>query len=141
MSDRINFDKSFLSKELTDLLTSDAEYLLLDALYCKLHNDGYYLDGNTEVDDLKWFANKLFVFSKNGLRADRDWEALGKDGQKEWFDLARTCLAVIPVLYERIANRMKVQAQVLKSLEKTSRKNRNRRIREMLLAFDVEEES
>ncbi len=95
-------------------VSREAREMMLDALYCRLHNRGHDLEGNTEKSDLEWFAQRLF----NCLCTDQThWEQLPEvGGRQSWMKMARVALELLPLLMSRIANRCIVQSQAIRQL-------------------------
>jgi hypothetical protein len=55
----LDHQKSFLDDALA-FASLETRRHVADAIACYLHNDGYALEGNTEVTDVDWFARRIW---------------------------------------------------------------------------------
>lgn len=122
-----NRDEHLLTKAV-DWVTAEHKEQLIDALHCVLFNQAGELEGNTEANDVRWLAQRLWQV--HTWKAPGLWEQLPASEQERWIVEARTALSVLPALIDRIAARCRVQAAVLRSLLAYERAERQRQRKE-----------
>lgn len=88
--------------------------MLLDALYCELHNTGYEIDGNTEESDLEWFAQ--VIYTRATSHPNWRWEHESAEERERYHCMARTAVEQLPVLCERMSARLIRQSQLIKAV-------------------------
>lgn len=95
-------------------LSDHDRYLVLDSLFCQLHNKGYELQGNTEQSDFEWFAHIL----AGKIRHDTAnvFERLPAETQEHYREIAKAALETIPALMSRISARFILHSQALHEL-------------------------
>jgi hypothetical protein len=97
-----------------------------DALACHLHNDGHVLEGNTEANDVEWFARNLYERLRDGALR---WENTQPNVQDTYREHARTVLAVLPDFQLRVARRLITLSKVVRDIERAERLQRRGRDR------------
>lgn len=89
-----------------------------DSLACYLHNDGYALEGNTEANDVEWFARTLFDRKNDNPGA---WNVMPEAAKEPYQEIARAVLAVLPAFQLRIAHRLITLSKVVRDIERAAR--------------------
>lgn len=109
-----------LEREL-DFVSREARTMVLDSLYCTLHNHANDLAGNTAETDLEWFAAKLWEWRTH--KPGFHWEQVLTDEEREeWRETARVALEVLPLLMSKIESRCRAYAQAIQTLLAAERK-------------------
>jgi len=98
-------------------ISQEARQMVIDAVYCELHNKGYELEGNTAESDLNWFARELWKTRHDDAPISQ-WEALAADEKLRWLQLADSSLAVLPRLMERVSHRYIAYSKALHTVLK-----------------------
>jgi hypothetical protein len=119
MSDRL--DTSFL-EDAMHYASREARHSVADALACHLHNDGYALDGNTEANDVEWFARTLWERTRE---YDGGWDRQSDELREAWRQTVRGVLAVLPDFQLRVAHRLITLSKVVRDIERSERKQRD----------------
>jgi hypothetical protein len=99
-----------------DHLTREAEHMVIHALACTLHNNGYALEGNTAETDEGWFAAQLWA-TRYGESSSK-FECLAEDERTQWLTIAHAAIAALPRLMARIAHRCVLHSQALRTIER-----------------------
>lgn len=115
-----------LMVELEETLAGDLSFAgmqvqahLLDALACQFHNEGWALDGNTEENDHRWLAQRMWAsFTQAPAGSFDDLEAAE---QERWCQMARAAISALPDLMGRIALRAVRWSKALRMLERAVR--------------------
>lgn len=94
---------SFLDTAL-HYVSREARYHVADSLACYLHNDGYALEGNTEANDVEWFARNLW--DAETQFAPGRWDTVDESTRERYRLTARTVIRVLPDFQLRIAHRL-----------------------------------
>ena len=100
-------------------IAAEAEHLVVDAIACDLHNNGYALQGNTEQGDHEWFAAEIYGHQHKG--ADVSLDRLSEKDRLFWKDVAQACVEAMPRLMSRIAHRCILHSRAMASLERAIR--------------------
>lgn len=98
---------------------------ILDSLFCFLHNEGQSLRGNTEQHDSTWLARRIWSELRGGGMAGQ-FDSAPVEERNEALRIAHVCMAAIPALCERIAQRYIDAAAAVKTFEELERTRRNR---------------
>jgi hypothetical protein len=120
MSERL--DTSFLDDALDDALafaTRDAKHTVADALACHLHNDGYALEGNTETNDLEWFARTLWAEEMREMPTN--WGKLPDVTRERYRRAAGAVIRALPAFQLRVAHRLITLSKVTRDIERAMR--------------------
>lgn len=130
MKKEFNFDeRDDLFSDALDYVSRESRYLIMDSLYCSLHNNGYQIEGNTAESDVEWFARNLFSHLGKG-RAQGHWDNFpDKDYYRK---LAVKTLECLPSLMFRIASRCIEHSKAINTILKAEQAAQNaerRRIR------------
>ncbi len=107
MDQRDDFD------EMTQYLSHEARWFVLDAMACAFHNHGYHLTGNTEQNDARWLAN--------ALSQDLDFRGLEQASvprQEELIQIAAVAIRCLPALTDRIASRYIRMSKAIRTTER-----------------------
>ena len=88
--------------------------MLLDALYCDLHNVGYEIEGNTAATDLEWFAQS--IYERATRKARWAWENETEQERERYRLIAQTAIEELPWLCERMSARLIRQSQLIKTV-------------------------
>jgi hypothetical protein len=115
-------DSSFLESAL-HYASQEARAYVADSLACYLHNDGYALEGNTEANDVGWFARTLWADDTDSLSAD--WDRAGEPTQRGYLRLAQSVLRVLPNFQLRVAHRLITLSKVVRDIERAEREQRS----------------
>lgn len=110
-------DTSFLDDALAEC-SRDAKHAVVDSLACHLHNDGYALEGNTEANDVEWFARNLYEREAE----PGPWERATELAKRDYRSIARGVLAVLPQFQLRVAHRLITLSKVTRDIERASRR-------------------
>lgn len=110
---------SFLDDALNYASRETRSYIA-DSLACYLHNDGYALKGNTEANDVEWFARILYERPYENRR----WDRAGAETQEQYRQTARTVIAVLPEFQVRVAHRLITLSKVVRDIERAEREQR-----------------
>lgn len=104
-----------------DFISSEAKRNVLDALAVTMHNDGYYVQGNTEATDREWLARWLYEnWANQEAQSGRSaWDRIEAEEQAAWLKLAALCIDSLPFFFERISNRYIHMAEMLRDMERT----------------------
>jgi hypothetical protein len=113
-------DTSFLDDAL-GFASGQVRHHVADALACHLHNEGYALEGNTEANDIEWFARNLY---ENG--GTSSWDRAPESSRGEYRAIARNVLLVLPRFQERVAHRLISLSKVVREIERALRPPRKR---------------
>ncbi len=97
-----------------DFVTHEARYNVLDALYCHFFNEAGTLAGNTEANDVEWFAALLWD-SEHPLYP---WYGATEEEQARYKKLAALVIQKLPFLVNRMVNRYRAIADALEVLAK-----------------------
>jgi len=106
-----------------DFVGNDAKKAVLDAVYCELHNKGYNIEGNTEANDLEWFARNLY---ERRYEQFRRWDALEEKDKDEWRRIAEASLQILPQLMGKVASRCIHYSQALHLILKQTWEQKNK---------------
>lgn len=121
MNDRASFIETAL-----EYASRETRNHVADSLACYLHNDGYALEGNTEANDVEWFARN--TFERHPDRRDgRGWERAADDEKERYRDIARGVMAVLPDFQLRIAHRLITLSKVVRDIERAERQQHAKR--------------
>lgn len=112
-------DSSFLDDAL-HFASREAQQWVADALACHLHNTGYALEGNTEANDVEWFAQALYQDVTSGVRTH--WENATEEFREGYRRTARTVIRVLPDFQLRVAHRLIALSKVVRDIERARRK-------------------
>lgn len=112
--------KTFLDDAL-DFCGQSERHKVADAIYCCLHNTGQTLAGNTQEDDVEWFARNLYEEWISHRPGPPRWDAASPEHREMFHGVARTCIKVMPRLQERIASRLIDLSRVLRAIERAER--------------------
>lgn len=112
--------KSFIESAL-DYASHEARHWMADALACHLHNDGYALEGNTEANDVDWFARNLADHARSV-----GWDRLEIGEQEYYRATAKVVLAVLPDYQLRVAHRLITLSKVVRDIERAERNQRKK---------------
>lgn len=126
MSDRL--DTSLLDDAM-HYASREARHSVADALAAHLHNDGYALEGNTEANDVEWFARNLWAQDAGNTAADFDRPYVAENVREQWRRAARAVLAVLPAFQLRVAHRLITLSKVVRDIERAERQQRQQRQR------------
>lgn len=108
-----------------NFVSREARNLVIDAVYCELHNKGYELQGNTAESDLDWFAREIWRSHHDGTPPSQ-WEILKDDEKQRWLELADTSLRVLPRLMERMSHRYIAHSKALHLILKQTWKEKKK---------------
>lgn len=117
MSDR----DSFLDGAL-NFASRETRGYVADALACHLHNDGYALEGNTEANDVEWFARNLY----ERFHVNTVWERADDTAKERYRGIGRDVIALLPDLQLRIAHRLITLSKVVRDIERAERSQRKK---------------
>lgn len=123
MRDTTKLGTSFLDDAM-QYASLETRQRVADALACHLHNDGYALEGNSEANDVEWFARNLYERFHNHARA---WDRDGDDVKVRYREIARDVLALLPGFQLRIAHRLITLSKVVRDIERAERAQRKSR--------------
>lgn len=99
---------------------------LLDALYCQFANTTGELLGNTEANDIEWFARRLWE-AEDDRRIGWHWEqVIGDEERERYRRWARTVLRELPMLMSRMAHRCEAHAKVIQTILRADRVEQGR---------------
>ena len=107
-----------LSNEL-DFVSGGAKDLVRDAVQAILFSKGNELGGNTQANDLNWFAREIY----EEMHPFAFWKDLPSEQREHWHEIASASLNRLPSLMERIADRCRVQSETLRSLMESEKAN------------------
>lgn len=110
-------DKTPLEKAL-DFASAETRYWVIDALACMFHNEGNTLSGNTEVNDVEWFARDLYSEYNGGFT---NWDSLSEDIKTHWRKTAKVTLSRLPYIVSRIVARYQAISSALEVMERLER--------------------
>ena len=113
-------DTSFLDDALR-YASRETRNHVADALACHLHNDGYQLEGNTEANDVEWFARTLYC--RKDIPAA--WDRASDEVKAAHREIARGVIAVLPDFQLRIAHRLIALSKVVRDIERAERAARS----------------
>lgn len=113
---RENDRKTFLEDAL-DFCGQNERYGVADALYCRLHNTGYHLAGNTAENDLEWLASKLYEEWISHRPGPARWEQSSPEHRELFHGVARCCLKILPDFQLRVASRLIEFSKVVRDIE------------------------
>ena len=111
--------KSFIEDALHYASRETRNYIV-DSLACHLHNEGYALEGNTEANDVEWFARNLYDRRYENPR----WDATSDEVKDRYRQTARAVVAVLPDFQLRIAHRLIALSKVVREIERAERRQR-----------------
>lgn len=114
-------DPSFLDDALS-FASGQLRHHVADALACHLHNDGYALEGNTEANDVEWFARTIWETETGGSR----WDIASDEVKESYRRTARAVIAALPRFQERVARRLITLSKVVREIERAARTTRGR---------------
>ncbi len=100
-----------------DYLSREARTQALDAIYCQLHNRANDLAGNTEQNDLDWFASRLWAETDFNRSWGR-WSEVDTETRERYLNLAHASLVALVALMGRIESRTRTYAATLHDLLK-----------------------
>lgn len=106
-----------------DFVSHEAQYNVLDALYCHFFNEAGTLEGNTEASDVEWFAVVLW----DSKHTFYPWYSALDEEKTEYLELAALCIQKLPFLVERMANRYRAIANALEVMATAERKKGKRK--------------
>lgn len=112
---KTEMDTSLLEDAL-GFVTHKARHDVLDSLACYLHNTGYALQGNTEANDVEWFARRLWDHNNRG---NGRWDLA--DDADTWRAIARVVVAALPDYQMRVAHRLIELSKVVRDIERAER--------------------
>lgn len=112
-------DPSFLDDALS-FASGQVRHHVADALACHLHNDGYALEGNTEGNDVEWFARTIWE-AETGRTG---WDVVSDDVKTRYRRVARAVIAALPRFQERVARRLITLSKVVREIERGLRQPR-----------------
>jgi len=119
-------DTSFLDDALAHC-SREAQHAVADSLACHLHNEGYALEGNTEANDVEWFARAIYQTAVQGLPAD--WDRAEEETREFYRETSRAVLAALPAFQLRVAHRLITLSKVTRDIERALRSERRRKTR------------
>lgn len=114
-------DASFLDEALA-FASLETRHWVADALACHLHNTGYNLSGNTEANDIEWFARAIWQAESDTVPSG--WERATAEVREHYHQIARVVLRVLPRFQERVAHRLIELSKVVRDIERASRQQR-----------------
>jgi hypothetical protein len=128
-------DESAVNRELErelaepfDFAWRESHHAILDSIACNLHNKGYSLQGNTEESDFRWLARAMYCdHPKRYAHEPKDFDRLDEAQRAEWVLLAEIAVKCMPALMGRIAHRVILMSQALRTLERAKRSERRER--------------
>lgn len=120
MTDRL--DKSFLDDAL-HYASQETRSYVADSLACHLHNEGYQLEGNTEANDVEWFARNIYE-RENDARTP--WDRMTDAAREKYRVVAHAVIAVLPAYQLRIAHRLITLSKVVRDIERAEREQRKK---------------
>lgn len=121
MAETIRIDTSMLDDALAHV-SREARHIVADQLACHFHNDGYTLEGNTEANDVEWFARVLYCRRDIPVA----WDRADERTKDQYREIARGVLEVLPAFQTRVAHRLITLSKVVRDIERAERSNRKR---------------
>lgn len=115
---KIDDNTTFLEDTLRHA-SRETRHLLADALYCHLHNTGYNLDGNTEANDVEWFAREIAQVERGCVPGD--WDRLPGGVQDGYRAAARAVIRALPRFQMRVAHRLIELSKVVQDIARAER--------------------
>lgn len=103
-------------EKMTDFLSREAKWHVLDSLACVFHNEGYNLEGNTEHNDTRWLADLI-----SRTIEDRGLHRCSEDRQSELMKIAQVAKDCLPFLADRIASRYIRISKAIRTMEQIAR--------------------
>jgi hypothetical protein len=83
----------------------------VDALHADHHNLWATLEGNTAESDVRWFARQVYEETRREVcEPFKRFDDLDDFERSRWERVASACLARLPFLMSRVANRCKAIA-------------------------------
>jgi hypothetical protein len=116
-------DASFLDEALS-FASGQVRHHVADALACHLHNEGYALEGNTEANDVEWFARRIWEVEVDPI--NERWETLNEKDRERYREIARAVLFALPAFQLRVAGRLITLSRVVRDIERASRPEKTR---------------
>lgn len=121
-------DNSSFLEDALHYASRETRNYVADSLACHLHNEGYALEGNTEANDVEWFARRLWETDVEPIR--QRWDTLTEDGREQWRRIARAVIAALPDYQLRVAHRLIALSKVVREIERAERAQRESARRE-----------
>ena len=112
-------ERSFLDSALK-YASLETRHHVADALACHLHNTGQGLAGNTEANDVEWFARRIFMAEGDGSRANWHWDV--SERKDDYRQIARTVIRALPEFQLRVAHRLIELSKVTRDISEAARK-------------------
>ena len=127
-------DESAVNRELERELAEpfgeywrDARHGILDSIACNLHNKGYSIQGNTEESDCRWLARAMYCDHPTRFAHEpRDFDRLNENEQADWVRIAEIAVKCLPSLMSRIAHRVILMSQALRTMERAMREEKKK---------------
>ncbi|HEY7236550.1 MAG TPA: hypothetical protein VH539_20485 [Gemmatimonadaceae bacterium] len=113
-------DTSFLDDAL-DFVSREAQHAVVDSLACHLHNDGYQLQGNTEANDVEWFARNIHQ-RRPGGGLPGDWDHISEAERESYRAVSRAVIDALPAFQLRVAHRLITLSKVTRDIERALRR-------------------
>jgi hypothetical protein len=111
--------KETLLEDALDYIGQDARHLVMDSLFCTLHNTWATLAGNKPEEDAYWIARCLYDVRR--MEGGAHFDNLSPENQQYWLDLGQSVMDLLPSYCSRVAARMDAARKLIELQAKVER--------------------